>query len=152
MSHKTDILDASVYGRTDVILRCINSEYKDFDNALMHASTNGHDDIVRLLLRAGVNPNIQDSDGNTPLILAVRYGQINATKELLRFCADTTIVNNSGYSVYNYYTGFQSFVPGLRKFLVYERMIDLMYKQYIAVLANNTFLNKGLLRHIWTFL
>jgi len=37
----------------------------------------GHLDIVKLLLERGVDPNVQDHDGETPLHYAARRGHLD---------------------------------------------------------------------------
>ena len=41
---------------------------------LMQASWYGHKEIVEILLDAGADVNIQDNNGNTALIFALKYG------------------------------------------------------------------------------
>lgn len=51
--------------------------------ALMAAADGGHEAIVRALLGAGANPNLQDSFGRTALAFAVRSGRGGAARLLL---------------------------------------------------------------------
>lgn len=48
---------------------------------------------VKMLLRKGVNPDVTDEDGFTPLMLACYTGATSVVRELLRAQADVTIVN-----------------------------------------------------------
>ena len=50
-------------------------------------------DAVKLLIQAGVNPNIKTDFGNTPLILASLYDNVETVKTLIEFGADVNIKN-----------------------------------------------------------
>ncbi|KAI0435499.1 ankyrin repeat-containing domain protein [Xylaria telfairii] len=43
-----------------------------------------------------LNPNLQDQDGNTPLLLAVKHRKLSIVKSLLQFGADAEIKNKDG--------------------------------------------------------
>ena len=61
------------------------------------AAANGHDDIVKLLINAGMNVNVQTSAGNTPLRFAAMYGHLSTCKLLLLdFGADMNIKGFDG--------------------------------------------------------
>lgn len=59
--------------------------------ALFTPAEVGHTAALRLLLKAGANPNIKDKGGFTPLQWAAQEKQLNAMKTLISFGAD---VNN----------------------------------------------------------
>jgi ankyrin repeat protein len=50
---------------------------------LNSASTNGHVDVVKLLLEKGANVESKDKYGRTPLLLAARCGREAVIKLLL---------------------------------------------------------------------
>lgn len=51
-------------------------------------------------LKAGVNINVQDKDGNTPLMLAISP-EVNIVKSLLAYRPDFHIKNNKGQTVFD---------------------------------------------------
>ena len=69
----------------------LNSQNNFGDNALARACANGDIDSTILLLKNGANPNLQRSDGITPLIIAVSGGHLTIVKELLGKKADPKI-------------------------------------------------------------
>lgn len=88
-------LDAAV----DILLdnRARVDELDAFGNtALMWAADRGHTDIVRRLLRAGANPNLQNNQGTTALIRAAKEGQAQAVEALLEAKADITRTDYTG--------------------------------------------------------
>ena len=45
----------------------------DYNQTPLHAAAyNGHDEVVKLLIDNGANPNLMDKDGNTPYVAAIR--------------------------------------------------------------------------------
>ena len=76
-------------------------------SALMMAVSGGKDDIVELLLERGANPNIQDDDGFTALMLsAVQYRDNNTEiiELLLAHGANLHIRNNDGQTALTFAT------------------------------------------------
>lgn len=63
--------------------------------ALYLAVTHNQFDSTLLLLEAGANPNIQNGDGNTPLIRAASQGYAEITRLLLEYGANPHIRNNN---------------------------------------------------------
>jgi ankyrin repeat protein len=59
-------------------------------NLLTLAVQPGDPTVMRLLLAAGVEPNLPDRDGNTPLIHAVESGTVECARLLLEAGADST--------------------------------------------------------------
>jgi len=62
------------------------------------AARNGHLRVVRLLLKAGANPNAQGNLGKTALIASAARGDGQAVNSLLSASADVGIIDNYGMS------------------------------------------------------
>jgi ankyrin repeat protein len=72
---------------------------KDFccgTTALMIAALKGHSQVVKELLEAKANVNIQNVDKSTALMLAAKHGHLQIVKELLEKGADINIQNTKG--------------------------------------------------------
>lgn len=77
-------------------------DFKNFDGktAVFLAIFNGYHDILKILLKAGANPNIQNNFGWTPLMQA-RFQRSFAGIEILLECkADTSIKNFDNQTIY----------------------------------------------------
>jgi ankyrin repeat protein len=64
--------------------------------ALCFASSDGHTEVVDLLLKANADPNTQCSDGLTALMNASHGGHVKAARLLLNKGADLTLLANNG--------------------------------------------------------
>lgn len=53
-------------------------------------------EIVKSFLDKGIDPNIQNNDGNTPLHIAIQNNNKRVTDLLLKYEAREDIVNNYG--------------------------------------------------------
>lgn len=62
---------------------------------LAAACANGHAHCVLALLAAGVDPNARDVSGNTPLLLAARYGKSEVVRVLLDHPAVDVFARNT---------------------------------------------------------
>lgn len=51
---------------------------------------------VLAMLKGGVNPNVKNEQGNTPLIIAASIGDVEAVRNLLAYRADPNSANNDG--------------------------------------------------------
>jgi ankyrin repeat protein len=51
---------------------------------------------VDAMLKAGINPNFADPDGNTPLIVSASYGDSLSARVLIDYGADVNAANSSG--------------------------------------------------------
>ena len=60
------------------------------------AARYGYLDIIKLLLKAGANPNIKDSSGNTALIWVSINGHLNIVRLLLKAGANPNIKDSNG--------------------------------------------------------
>ena len=76
----------------------IASTNNDDLNAMHFAAISGMDNSIIYLLNMGLNPNLQDINGNTPLHYAVKYGQNRIIKKLLHNGADKNILNKNKVS------------------------------------------------------
>jgi ankyrin repeat protein len=70
--------------------------------ALMLASYNNYGEIVKLLIKAGAHLNIRNNWGKTALIEASYYDHIEVVKLLLENFADECILDDGGWSFYDY--------------------------------------------------
>lgn len=76
----------------------INTLNTDHETPLIVSLKNEHfepTETVKLLLNAGADPNIVDSDGNNALHIAVYYNHLNIVKLLLRYGMNLIIKNNN---------------------------------------------------------
>lgn len=62
-------------------------------SALHYAAVKGHTQIVSLLINKGASVNEHSPDGDTPLILAVRSGNVDTVQALIRAGADPLLSN-----------------------------------------------------------
>ena len=62
-------------------------------SALHYAAIKGHSKIVALLIAKGASVNEHSPDGDTPLILAVRSGDVDTVQALIRAGADPLLSN-----------------------------------------------------------
>ena len=63
---------------------------------LMHASANGHERLVEMLLQRGAALDLQDSDGDTALMSATFCGHPAIVRRLLRAGASTGLRDKHG--------------------------------------------------------
>jgi FOG: Ankyrin repeat len=63
---------------------------------LLEAASRGHVDIVRFFLEYGVDSNVQDNDGWTPLHRALWFCNVDAARVPLDHGAGLTIRDNEG--------------------------------------------------------
>ena len=70
------------------------------------ASQYGHEEIVKLLLDNGANPNIQTKNGDTALHSAARMGRFEITKMLIESGADTQLSNQRKKKPINFVNHF----------------------------------------------
>ena len=61
--------------------------------ALHQAAAKGDPEIILTLIKFGANVNSQTISGETPLMKAITFYQVEATKILLRFGADPNMIN-----------------------------------------------------------
>ena len=100
----TALLQAINNGHVDVVQTILThnmDEARQFRNitgrTLLHgACVNQQNDIARLLISAGLDPNAQGNRGETPLHDACRADNGSLIETLLEFKADRTIMDNHG--------------------------------------------------------
>ena len=91
----TMLLDSGVdvNGRTD------NGSY-----ALNNAAVENEVEVVKILLAHGADPNVQNSQGDTPLICATKYagGKTATVKLLVEAGTDLAVQDNKGKTALDY--------------------------------------------------
>jgi len=73
-------------------------------SALLVAAASGYVDLMRELLTAGANANLQDKHGDTPLMAAVRIGSLDGIKLLLARGAETNKTDEAGRTALSWAT------------------------------------------------
>lgn len=119
VSQDQDVINSkNDMGFTPLILACYrgNAEVakylidnvKDLDyispegTALSSLCISYNKELVEKILSKNANPNLQDSRGNTPLLWAVKRGNLELAKMLLNHKADKTIKDSMGISAFEY--------------------------------------------------
>jgi len=69
---------------------------------LHYAATNGHLEVINLLLEENAYIDAASPNGSTPLMMAARYGTPEAVKLLLEAGADASLVNGLGLSALDF--------------------------------------------------
>jgi ankyrin repeat protein len=64
----------------------------------MLSAVNGHNDTCRCLKELGADVNLQDKDGNTALILAIKYDKKSTANMIIEDGADIEIKNHKNFS------------------------------------------------------
>jgi hypothetical protein len=70
--------------------------------ALHYAASNGHDDVVSLLLEHYAYIDAESPNGTTPIMMAARGGHIMTVKLLLDEGADATLKNGAGLTAIDF--------------------------------------------------
>ena len=73
-------------------------ELEELENRLFFSVLVGKTELVDNLLQLGVDPNVQDKKGRTPLIYSILANQQKMVERLLQAGADLTIVDDSGHT------------------------------------------------------
>ncbi len=100
-----------------------------YEQALINAAKKGNDSQVRGLLEQGINPNVKDTDGNTPLIYAAKVS-LPAVDMLLFAGAD---VNAKGYNgltplINSLHNEQKSAVPIIKRILQAKPDMNAIYR------------------------
>lgn len=82
----------------------VNARTSDDSYALNRAAVYNQAEMVRLLLEHGADPNVQNGEGDTPLICATKYagGHAPTVKLLVEGGTDLTITDKSGKTALDY--------------------------------------------------
>jgi len=103
----TPLILACYRGNTEVAKYLIDN-VKDLNyvspegTALSSLCINYNKELVEKMLSKNADPNIQDSFGNTPLLWAVKRGNLELVKILLQNKADRTLKDSLGISAFEY--------------------------------------------------
>jgi len=82
----------------------VNGRTSDGSYALNRAAVFNQVEIMRLLLERGANPNVQNSEGDTPLICATKYagGQAATVNALVSAGTNLAVKDKSGMTALDY--------------------------------------------------
>jgi ankyrin repeat protein len=69
---------------------------KYMTNLLYEATESGDLEVVRIILKRGINVNKTNKNGNTPLHVAAKSGHKEVTSLLLKCGANVNRINNNG--------------------------------------------------------
>ncbi len=69
---------------------------------LHYAATNGHEDVIRLLLEEHAFIDAESPNKTTPLMMAARYGSVAAAKLLLQEGAEPLLKNEQGMTAIDF--------------------------------------------------
>ena len=102
------LYDASKEGDTEVVMKLCNNPVVDvnveitlrwnghYSTPLIEAARGGHEEVIRVLLKAGAVVNKTAKQGISPLHLAAKFGHIDVVNLLLESGADPDKASNSG--------------------------------------------------------
>lgn len=81
----------------EVIIDLDPNQCDEENESLLHYTVKFNSlEFARILLSHNANPNIQNSNGDTPLMIACKMGKLDFIRLLLRFDADINKTNNYG--------------------------------------------------------
>ena len=93
------IIAAATSGQTEIVKLLLEKganvnaqNTEDYENALHRAIKNKHDETIDVLLKAGIDPNLETINGIDPLLLAVEQDNFPLIQKLVKYGAypDTT--------------------------------------------------------------
>lgn len=82
----------------------VNERTRSGSYALNAAAVENETEVIRILLDHGANPNVQNSQGDTPLICATKYagGKAGTVEMLVKAGTDLGIRDNKGNTALDY--------------------------------------------------
>jgi uncharacterized protein len=82
---------------TDTNGGVVNAKDRGTGEAALHIIAKHGDPVyLRYLIQKGANPNIQDGEGNSPMMIAVNNGWDEGVEILITYHANVNLANNSG--------------------------------------------------------
>ena len=96
---ETAIMLAALQGRLKVVEYLLSKDAQINHpgwTPLLYAATNGHDDVIKILLENYAYIDSSSPNGTTPLMMAVRGGHVSTVLLLLEEGADPVVKNENG--------------------------------------------------------
>ena len=106
------------------------------NTALIKASYEGFSDIVKALIKAGANPNVQNNVGNTALIIATRMNDIYTVKAILDEFIITDEFGKSGRYYKNPKTGQEMMLLDTAKNIIIKVDVNIQNNDGVTALLN----------------
>lgn len=78
----------------------INAKNQLGNSALQLAASTGHPEIIKYLLDNGSNPITKNNIKETPLLIAIKAGNIMAVKQLYKYHKETLDIDNEGNEIF----------------------------------------------------
>lgn len=102
ITNETPLMFAALYGLLPEVKTLVNQKEAPVNRSgwtpLHYACTNGHLDVALFLLDKGAVVDALSPNETTPLMMAIRAGNIQLVRLLLERGADIRIRNQQGYS------------------------------------------------------
>lgn len=102
LTNETPLMFAALYGQLPEVKILVDQKQVPVNRAgwtpLHYASTNGHYDIALFLLDKGATVDAPSPNETTPMMMAIRAGNIQLVRLFLDRGADIRIRNQQGYS------------------------------------------------------
>jgi ankyrin repeat protein len=105
---------------------CIADYFSKYCNVIFTAADNGQTDVIRIFIRRGVNTDVRNVDGKSPLIMAAARGHLETVKLLVENDADVFATDDGGKSALQHasYNGHSDVVTYLSHYHRYVRPVD----------------------------
>lgn len=101
--HSTDIIRLLLDNNADMNLQNI------YGNTVLHiAAYSNNYSAIKSFLQRGINPNVTNNEGETPIMFAILHKSIQIVELLIQYGADLTIQDKNGMQIFDYLISFKN--------------------------------------------